>query len=137
MPLADDLRDEVARTRGVTSHIARKRQTQYLAKQLRNLGEDEIEPIRRALAHDRDKAHRDTAALHRVESWRERLIDDGDEALGEFLAAHPAADRQHLRQLARNARAERKANKPPHAYRELFRELRETLGSGIGDTGLR
>ena len=128
VPLADELRGEVQRTRAITSNIARKRQTQFLAKQLRKLADDEIEPIRRALAQDREKAHRETAAAHRIETWRERLLDDGDDALGELLALHPAADRQHLRQLVRNALAERKAGKPPHAYRELFRELRELFG---------
>jgi ribosome-associated protein len=127
VPLDDALRDEILRTHAVTSHIARKRQTQFLAKQIRKLDEESLEPIRRALANDRDKAHRETAAMHRVERWRERLLDDGDDALGEFITEHPAADRQRLRQLVRNALAERKADKPPHAYRELFRELRELL----------
>lgn len=124
VPLPDDVRAEVARTRIVTSHIARKRQTQFLAKQLRNLEDDEIEPIRRSLAQDREKAHIETAAMHRVETWRGRLLDEGDEALAEFIASHPSADRQELRTLVRNALAERKANKPPHAFRELFRTLR-------------
>jgi len=125
VPLAGDVRDEVVRTRAVTSHIARKRATQFLAKQLRKLDESDIEPIRAALDHDRAKAHQEAAALHRVETWRTRLIDDGDAALDELLALHPAADRQQLRQLARNARAERDREKPLHAYRELFRALRE------------
>ena len=112
------------RTRATTSHIARKRQTQFLAKQMRKLDADAIEAIRTALGTDRDKAHRETAAMHRVETWRERLITEGDEALAELLSLRPGADRQHLRQLARNALAERKADKPPHAFRELFRELR-------------
>lgn len=128
VPLADELRAEVLRTRAIGSNIARKRQTQFLAKQLRKLGDDEIEPIRRALAQDREKAHRETAASHRIEAWRDRLLDDGDNALSELLAQHPTADRQHLRQLVRNALAERKAAKPPHAQRELFRELRELFG---------
>ena len=128
VPLADELRAEVMRTRAVPSNIARKRQTQFLAKQLRKLGDDEIEPIRRALSQDREKAHRETALTHRIETWRERLFAEGDEALGEFITRHPRADRQHLRQLVRNAQAERKTNKPPAAYRELFRELRELLG---------
>ena len=125
VPLSDDLRDEVVRTRAVTSHIARKRATQFLAKQLRKLDDADIEPIRAALDNDRAKAHQETAALHRVETWRTRLIDDGDAALDELLALHPSADRQQLRQLARNARAERDRDKPLHAYRELFRALRE------------
>ncbi|MEO5558458.1 MAG: ribosome biogenesis factor YjgA [Dokdonella sp.] len=127
VPLNDELRDEVLRTRAIKSHIAHKRQAQFLAKQLRKLDDEEIEAIRRALAQDREKAHRETAAAHRIEVWRDRLIEEGDEALAEFMGSHPLADRQHLRQLARNALAERKANKPPHAFRELFRELRDLL----------
>jgi ribosome-associated protein len=127
VPLDDELREEVLRTRAVTSHIARKRQTQYLAKQLRKLGDDALDPIRRALDRDRVQAHHDAAELHRVETWRDRLIAEGDTALDDLIAQHPTADRQHLRQLARNARGERERNKPLHAYRELFRALRELL----------
>jgi ribosome-associated protein len=125
VPLDEALRDEVARTRAVTSHIARKRATQFLAKQLRKLDELELDPIRRALGHDRAKAHYDAASLHRLESWRDRLIEEGDATLDALLALHPSADRQRLRQLARNARAERDRGKPLHAYRELFRALRD------------
>jgi len=127
VPLDDELREEVLRTRAVTSHIARKRQTQYLAKQLRKLGDEALDPIRRALDRDRVQAHHDAAELHRVETWRDRLIAEGDAALDDLIAQHPTADRQHLRQLARNARSERERNKPLHAYRELFRALRELL----------
>ncbi len=124
VPLADDVRAEVVRTRAITSHIARKRATQFLAKQLRKLDESDIEPVRAALDNDRAKAHQEAAALHRLEAWRARLVDEGDAALDELLALHPSADRQHLRQLARNARVERDRGKPLHAYRELFRALR-------------
>ncbi|MCX8017041.1 MAG: DUF615 domain-containing protein [Rhodocyclaceae bacterium] len=46
-------------------------------------------------------------------------------ALDEIVAAHPAADGQRLRQLRRNALKERELGKPPRAFRELFRVLRE------------
>ncbi len=125
MPLSDDLRAEVQRTRAVKQQIARKRQTQFLAKQMRKLDDAEIDAIRATLEHDKDHARRETAALHRLEQWRDRLIEEGDEALNVLLAEFPDADRQHLRQLARQARVEREANRPLHAYRELFRVLRE------------
>lgn len=128
MPLSDDLREEVRNARNVKQQIAHKRQTQYLAKQMRRLDDEEIEAIRAALDHDRDLARRETAALHQIEAWRDRLIDEGDEALGELLNRFPDADRQQLRQLARQARVERDGNKPLHAYRELFRLLREIAG---------
>ena len=125
VPLSEDLRGEVRRTRAVTQQIARKRQTQFLAKQMRKLEDVELDAIRAALEHDKDRARRETAALHRFEQWRERLIDGGDEALNALLAEFPDADRQRLRQLARQARVERDQSKPLHAYRELFRVLRE------------
>lgn len=129
VPLSDELREEVRRTRAITSHIAHKRQAQFLAKQLRKLADEEIEPIRLVLAQDRVSAHREAAELHQIEIWRDRLLAEGDEALAEWLALYPAADRQHLRQLVRNALAERAKNKPPHAYRELFRLLRESAAN--------
>jgi ribosome-associated protein len=128
MPLSDDLLDEVRQARAVKQQIAHKRQTQFLAKQMRRLDDDEIEAIRAALDRDRGLARRETAALHQLEAWRDRLIEEGDEALGELLVRFPQADRQQLRQLARQARAEREQNKPLHAYRELFRLLREIAG---------
>lgn len=127
LPLSDDLREEVLRTSAVKQQIARKRQTQFLAKQLRRLDDAELESIRAALEHDKDFGRRETALLHQVEGWRERLVDEGDDALNELMAQFPQADRQQLRQLARQARIERDQTKPVHAYRELFRVLRELM----------
>lgn len=124
LPLDDELRDEVEKTRRITRQIARKRQIQYLAKVMRRR-EDELPALRAALDHDREVSRRETAELHRLEEWRDRLTDEGDEALAELLKRFPSADRQHLRQLARQAKVERHDNRPPHAFRELFRELRE------------
>jgi ribosome-associated protein len=125
VPLDEDLRSEVQRARAVTQQIARKRQTQYVAKQMRKLDDDELEAIRATLDRDRDTARREGAALHRVEAWRERLIAEGDDALTELMQQFPQCDRQHLRQLSRQSKTEREANRPPHAQRELFRALRE------------
>ena len=53
------------------------------------------------------------------------LIRDGDKALSGVIDRFPQADRQHLRQLVREAQREKKADKPPAASRRLFRYLRE------------
>ncbi|MBS0193253.1 MAG: DUF615 domain-containing protein [Proteobacteria bacterium] len=127
LPLDDDLRTLVRDSQRITQQIARKRQAQFLAKNLRRQDDGFLHALREALDHAKADGRRDAAALHRAEDWRERLIDAGDAALAEFIAQHPQADRQRLRQLARNAQAERLHNKPPHAQRELFRALREEL----------
>lgn len=124
--LDDDLLAEICRTRAITSHVARKRQLHFLAKQLRR-DEQATDKVRAALELQQHQARRLHADLHRVEAWRDRLIAEGDDSLAELLAAHPDADRQHLRQLIRQARVDAKAGKPPRAARELFRILRELL----------
>lgn len=130
LPLSDDLRALVLESKRITAQIARKRQVQFLAKNLRREDDETLDAIRAALEHDKAVTRQETAALHRVEAWRERLVRDGDAALAELLNDYPQADRQHLRQLARNAREEHLHNKPPHASRELFRSLRELMGEG-------
>jgi ribosome-associated protein len=129
VPLSDELRTVVAHCRRITQQIARKREIQYLAKHLRR-NEDALPAIRASLERDRDDQRVETAKLHRLEAWRERLIAEGDAALAELLQEHPNADRQHLRQLARNAASERAANKPPASARELFKELRALFEEG-------
>lgn len=120
LPLFSDLRR-------ITAHGARKRQHAYIAKQMRKEDEEALDAIRDAMDAGGEAARQETALLHRAEHWRARLLDDGDAALGEFLDAHPEADRQQLRQLVRNALDERARNKPPRAFRELFRAVREAL----------
>ena len=129
MPLDDELRDLVLASKKITAQIARKRQIQYLAKHMRRRDDEALAAIRAALEHDKSDGRREAQALHQVEYWRDRLIADGDDALSELLQDHPHADRQHLRQLARNAHQEKLRNRPPHAFRELFRELRELLAA--------
>lgn len=129
IPMDEDLRALVLASKKITAQIARKRQAQYLAKIMRRQDDEALQAIRAALDHDKTEGRREAQALHQVEYWRDRLIAEGDAALAELLDSHPEADRQHLRQLARNAHQEKLKNKPPHAYRELFRELRELLAS--------
>lgn len=133
LPVPADVLPQLAQARRMTAHGARKRQLAFVAKQLRGEDDAALEAIRDALSKDGEAGRRETALLHRAEHWRERLLDGGDAALNDFVQDFAAADRQQLRQLTRNALEERKRNKPPQAFRELFRVLREVLAQ---DTGL-
>ncbi|KRG69055.1 ribosome biogenesis factor YjgA [Pseudoxanthomonas dokdonensis] len=129
LPIPEDLLAHVHDTRRITSHIAHKRQLQFLAKQMRREDDQTLEAIRDAMDDSGEAARRETALQHRVEQWRERLLENGDAALAELLEEFPSAERQRLRQLLRNVEQERARNKPPHAFRELFRELRELMAN--------
>lgn len=124
LELPDEVRDEIANVRKITSHIARKRQLAHLAKLMRRHDDETFAPARATLANDRAAGARESAATHHLEALRERLLDEGDAVVSELIAAHPGLDRQHVRALIRQARSERTASKPLHAYRELFRTLR-------------
>ncbi|MBB3813861.1 ribosome-associated protein [Xanthomonas arboricola] len=146
LPVPESLIPHIEESKRITSHIAHKRQLAFLAKHMRREDDETLAAIRDALDANSDTARREVAAIHRVERWRERLLAEGDVALAELLEAYPAADRQQLRQLVRNAIHERAKNKPPRAYRELFQVLRELFqvlrelsqeqGVGSGDSGL-
>lgn len=131
LPVPEGLLPHIRESRRITSHIAHKRQLAFLAKQMRREDDETLDRIRDALDAGGDAARREIAAMHRVEAWRDRLLAEGDVALAELLDTHPDADGQLLRQLTRNTLEERKRNKPPRAYRELFRELRELMMSGL------
>jgi len=130
LPIPESLLSHIRDAKRITAQIAHKRQLAFLAKQMRREDDATLEAIRDALDEKGEAARREVAAMHRVEAWRERLLADGDAALAQLLDEYPQADRQSLRQLVRNTLEERKRNKPPRAYRELFRELRELMLQG-------
>lgn len=131
LPIPDEVMPHIRETQRITSYGARKRQLAFLAKQMRRQDDEALDAIRDALGKDGEAARRETAAMHRVEALRDTLLgEDGDAAMTALLDDYPGADRQKLRQLVRNTHEERKRNKPPHAFRELFRELRELTAQG-------
>ena len=124
-PLSDDLLRAIDETDRIRAREARRRHMQYVGKLMRK---EDLEAIQ-AVFDDIEKAQvqRDHAFL-RLEKWRDRLIEEGDDAVEPFLEDYPQADRQALRQLIRNARKEREQNKPPTNAKRLYKLLRDTAG---------
>jgi len=125
LPLDEDLREAIALAQGIKAHGGRKRQILYIGKLLRGI---DATPIKEAIAKLDQTDAASVAHLHRLERWRERLLNEGNEALTQLLSEFPAADSQRLRQLIRNAQQEHATGKPPKSSRELFRYLRELVG---------
>ncbi|KAB2308397.1 DUF615 domain-containing protein [Betaproteobacteria bacterium SCN2] len=125
LDLPDELRRAVDECRRFTKHGAIRRQLQYIGRLMR--GVDEA-PIARQLAAWRGESDEEKALLHRIERWRDRLIEN-DEALTLFLNEYPQADATQFRQLIRNARHEAANNKPPKSSRAIFKLVREVAES--------
>ena len=107
---------------------ARRRQLQYIGKMMRTI---DPEPIQAALDKLRNKHSQNTAVLHKLEQMRDRIVEQGDDAINDAMVLYPEMDRQRLRQLARQAKKEKEANKPPKASREIFQILKEHNDASI------
>lgn len=129
----DRLREALRQYHRMPTREAKRRHMQYVGKLLRDT---DSEPARLAL--EQIKAG-ETRVLLESERWRERLLAQ-DEALTDWVKAHPATAIQPLRALIRNARRELAAlpadvgGTPAargkcRAYRELFQVLRAALAA--------
>ena len=77
-------------------------------------------------ARQAENRHNQQVSLfHKLEALRDRPVEEGDDVIPSIPDLYPAADRQQLRSLVRNAQKEKAANKPPKAYRQIFQYLRE------------
>ncbi|PMR76857.1 ribosome biogenesis factor YjgA [Billgrantia endophytica] len=123
LPLSDDMLAAVEETSRIRSHEGRRRHMQYVGKVMRR---EDLEAIQAVFDRIEQESHRRDLAFQRLEQWRDRLIDEGDEAVETFIVDYPDVDRQALRQLIRNARRERDQGKPPTSSRRLFRLIRDT-----------
>ncbi|WP_276640536.1 ribosome biogenesis factor YjgA [Siccibacter turicensis] len=121
IPLDDDLRAAIELAQRIKKE-GRRRQMQLIGKMLRNR---DVEPIRQALDKLKNRHNQQVALFHKLEQLRDRLIEEGDDAVPDVLSLWPQADRQQLRSLIRNAKKEKEGNKPPKSARLIFQYLRE------------
>lgn len=119
-----DLRKALDDVRPMRPSGARNRQLKHC---VRLMDADELNQVVEFLSDRHSQRVIVNQALHEIESWRDRLIADGDRAVSALLDRHPDVDRQRLRQLSRDAIRERDAGKPAGAGRKLFRYLRDEV----------
>lgn len=107
---------------------AKKLKKAALQRQLRFISgimiEEDVETIQLQLRQIALPHQQETEAFHELEEWRDKLIS-GDNDLMNELVTTLNADRQHLRQLVRNASKEAQQNKSPKSSRVLFKYLKD------------
>jgi ribosome-associated protein len=136
VPMPEGLRDAITEYRRTKSFEGKRRQLQFIGKQMRHADEA---PLREAVAAFKLGAARNTLTLHETERWRDELVA-GDEALTRWAAEFQASDLQQLRSLVRAARkdaAAALAQRNGRGYRELFQFIKpwlsEANGAGAAD----
>jgi len=121
--MPEPLREAIAEFQRTRSHEGRRRQLQYIGKQMRAADEA---PLREAVAAFRLGSARDTLLLHEAERWRDELVAD-DAALARWAERHPASDLGQLRRLVQAARADVAATpgqRGGRGWRALFRFIK-------------
>ena len=121
IPLDERLRAEIELAQRIKKE-GRRRQLQLIGKIMRSM---DVEPIRQALDKLKNRHNQQVALFHKLEALRDRMIEQGDDAMTDVIALYPHADRQQLRSMIRNAQKEKAANKPPKSARLIFQYLRE------------
>lgn len=119
--MPDRLRVAIRDAQRFTAHGAIARQLQFIGKLMRDV---DPAPLQAALDEINGVSAAATARQHALERQRTRLLQD-ESVIGEIVQAYPGADIAQLRQLRRNALKEQQLAKPPRAFREIFRVLRE------------
>ena len=121
MDIPESLREAIREAQRITAHEGRRRQMQYIGRLMRDI---DPAPIQERLDAWNGQSKAEVARQHGMERMREKLIAD-DTALTEFAAKHPGVDIQLLRNLIRNARKETAEGRPPKAFREIFKIIRD------------
>ena len=124
IPMDEAIKAAIAETNKIKSFEAIRRHKQYLGKLMRFLDDEELDTIQKRLDAIQGVSKAETAKLHHLESFRDRLIAH-DETFTKMIEQYPDMDIQNMRTLIRNARKEKETNKPPKAYREIFRVLKD------------
>jgi ribosome-associated protein len=119
--LPEELAEAVRTARRINSRSAGARQRQYIGKLMREL---DLKPVRERLTAQSEQASREAERFKRIESWRDRLINEGAAALSELEKWRPDLDRAELSRLISAAERERsRSGRVGIAGRELFRAL--------------
>ena len=119
--LPENLQEAVHEARRLKSREAKRRHLQYIGKLMRISDTDVIQETLDMMDHQSQTYRQHFKEL---EDWRDRLINDGQAGIDEFLGSYPEAERQKLRNLQRQANRELELKKSPVASRKLFSYIR-------------
>jgi len=122
--MPEELRDAIFLAKTLKKHEAKRRQMHYIGTFMRKI---DLEPIRAILDDINRGSKSESRALHKLEKWRNDLISGKEGAMGDVLNEFPGVDRQHIRQLIRNAGKEKEKDLPPKSSRALFKYLKEQI----------
>ncbi len=129
LSLDERLFDAIHDARRMKSHEAQRRQRQFIGKLMRNV---DPEPIKTLLARLKTDDRRQKRVFADAEQWRDRLVNQGQQALQAFDAVTGQSSAELGTLLAELERASSDRDETT-IRRKLFRCVHETLAGRTVD----
>lgn len=117
LPISSYLQEALADYRRIPSMEGKRRQLQFIGRLMR---EEDAPLLQAKLQEYQSAGQSQTADFHKLETLRDRLLENDPQARQDILALFPACDAKELERLISCARN----NESKSASRELFRYLK-------------
>ena len=121
--LPENILDAIKDLKNIKKGSAKKRQSLYLAKLLREIDLSKAQDFVNQIKFE---SQTEIRRLHEAEDWRDKLISDVSN-LTNFIDKAQNVDIQRLRNLVINSQKEIKKQKSKKNQKELFNYLKEIL----------
>ncbi len=123
LDLPPNLFEAILAMQKITSNGAKRRQSQYIGKLMRNFDATELNTIMTFWDQQelKEKQH-----FHNIELWRKRLVEEPG-SVNDFLTKFPSQEKLILLNTIKVAVEEKNQNKPPKYNRELFKLVKKII----------
>jgi ribosome-associated protein len=123
LDLPPNLFEAILAMQKITSNGAKRRQSQYIGKLMRNFDTTELNHIMTFWDQQelKEKQH-----FHNIELWRKKLIEE-PRSINDFLTKFPTEEKLILSNTIKEAIEEKNKEKAPKYNRELFRLIKKII----------
>ena len=126
MRLPDKLLNALIDAQSIKSHVAGRRQRQFIGVLMRDV---DPEPIRHALLQTTANLPMESERTQETREWIDRLLTGDPAILEEIISTCPGLDRQRLRQLLRNIKKEKATKKSSKSLKVLKQLIMKSLNN--------
>ncbi|MBM3202073.1 MAG: DUF615 domain-containing protein [Chlamydiae bacterium] len=123
LDLPPNLFEAILAMQKISSNGAKKRQSQYIGKLMRNFDTTELNTFMTFWDQQELKEKQD---FHNIELWRKKLVEE-PESVDDFLTKFPTEEKLILLNTIKGAVEEKIKDKPPKYNRELFKLIKKII----------
>ena len=121
--LPTNLFEAILAMQKITSNGAKRRQSQYIGKLMRNFDSTELNTM---MTFWNQQELKEKQHFHNIELWRKKLIEEPG-SIHDFLIKFPTEEKLILLSTVKEAIEEKNKDKEPKYNRELFKLIKKII----------